>query len=191
MEIKPVVPPEQAPVAGPGAFAAPIVPGDAGIAVLEPLFADLEKRLDALLESRLEAVEARRREAEHEGLMQRFAAEHPDFRQLAESGVLEAQKRLSPLLDDVGAYFAHHLAAERQDRATAIETARKAAAAEAEAGVMDRLRTKGLARTLNAAPAAAGRGQGVDPDLAAPEKFGGVHAVLAARLAARRQSVGV
>jgi hypothetical protein len=187
MEIKPVVPPEQVPAAS----AVPAAGGDAGSAALEPLPADLEKRLDALLESRLEAVEARRREAEREGLMQRFAAEHPDFRQLAASGVLEEQKRLAPLLDDVGAYFAHHLAAERQDRASAIEAARKDAVAEAEAGLMDRLRTKGLARTLSAAPAAAGRGQGVDPDLAAPEKFGGIHTVLAARLAARRQSAGV
>lgn len=163
---------------------------DGGLAALEPMFTALEKRLDALLEARLDAVEARRKEVERQALLTRFMAEHPDFRQLVASGALEAQKRLNPLLDDVGAYFAHQLEAERQVRADTLEAAKREAAAQAEARTMDRVRSKGLARTLSIAPAEAGRGLGVDPDLAAPEKFGGIHSVLAARLSARRQSLG-
>ncbi len=184
METQTVASPEKAPAAAPAAS------GDPGLAVLEPFFADLEKRLDALLEARLDAVEARRRQAEREALLNRFAAEHPDFRGLAENGALEAQKRANALLDDVGAYFAHHLAAERQARDAAVADARREGAAAAEAGLMEKLRTKGLARTLGAATATPDRGRSPDPDLAAPEKFGGIHAVLAARLAARRQSAG-
>lgn len=153
--------------------------------------ADLERRLDALIEARLDAVEARRREAEHEALMTRFVAEHPDFPQLLADGSLETLKRANPLLDDVGAYFAFLLATERQEREAAVEAARKDAADAAEAGLRERLRAKGLARTLNASPATPGRCRGLDPDLAAPERFGGIHSVLAARLAARRQSAGV
>ncbi len=163
---------------------------DPGLSAVEPFFVELEKRLDALLESRLDALEARRREDERHTLLDRFAAEHPDFRALAADGSLEAQKRANGLLDDVGAYFAHHLEAERRSRDDALDAARQEAAAAAEARALERLRAKGLARTLSAAPAEAGRGQGVDADLAVPEKFGGVHAVLAARLAARRRCAG-
>ena len=169
----------------------PAVSAAPGLSAVEPFFAELEKRLDALLESRLDALDARRRETERQTLMDRFVAEHPDFRTLAADGSLEAQQRANGLLDDVGAYFAHHLQAERQEHAAALETARQEAAAAAEVRAMERFRAKGLARTLSVAPADAGRGRGVDPDLAAPEKFGGVNAVLAARLSARRQSAGV
>ena len=169
----------------------PAVSVDPGLSAVEPFFAELEKRLDALLESRLDALDARCRETERQTLMDRFVAEHPDFRTLAADGSLEAQQRANGLLDDVGAYFAHHLQAERQEHVAALETARQEASAAAEARAMERFRAKGLARTLSVAPADAGRGRGVDPDLAAPEKFGGVNAVLAARLSARRQSAGV
>ena len=159
---------------------------DPGIAGLESMFADLEKRLDALVAQRLDAVEARRLAAERDNQLARFAADNPDFRELRASGALEAQKRGNPVLDDVGAYFAHHLKAARQGADEAVAKAR----AEAETRTLEQVRSKRLARTLSAAPSGAGRGQGPDPELAAPEKFGGINAVLAARLAARRKSSG-
>lgn len=167
------------------------VTGDTGIAGLETVFADLEARLDALLEARLDAVETRRREAEREILLARFMADNPDFRELAASGALEARKRDNPLLDDVGAYFAHRLDVERQAGAEALAKAREEAASQAEADALARFRAKRLAQTVTAAPTGAGRGRDVAPELGAPEKFGGVNAVLAARLAARRQSAGI
>lgn len=159
-------------------------------ALPEPLATDLEARLDALIATRIEAVMAGQREAERERLLQRFGADNPDFAALAAKGELEAQKRLHPLLDDVGAYFAHKLMVERQEHEQALGKARESAEAEAETQTMERLRAKRLARTLGPAPAGAGRGQGRDPELADPAKFGGINAVLAARLRARRQSAG-
>lgn len=148
----------------------------------------LEQRLDALLATRLDALESKRREDERKVLMARFIAAHPDYRELAASGALEAQQRANPLLDDVGAYFAARLEAITQAHAADMEQARQDAATQAEAQTLERVRTKNLARTLNRAPSGAGRGQGSDPDLTAPEKFGGLNAVLAARHTARRQS---
>lgn len=168
------------------------VPAEApSIAGLESVFADLEKRLDALVESRLTAVEARRLEAERTALAEAFASRHPDFRELAAGGALAAQQRDNPLLDDVGAYFAHHLSMERQAAAGELAKVRAEAEAEAEARTLERVRSKRLATSLGASPAAPGRGQGSDPDLAAPEKFGGINAVLAARLASRRRDAGL
>jgi len=165
---------------------------DPGIAGLESVFADLEKRLDTLVEERLDAVETRRLEAEREGRLARFAADNPDFRELAASGALEVQKRGNPLLDDLGAYYAHRLAAEREASAAALAKAREEAASKAEADAVTRFRAKRLAQTLGEAPSGAGRArQGVEPELAAPEKFGGLNAVLAARLTARRQFAGI
>lgn len=169
----------------------PAAPGEAGIAGLQPGAGDLEKRLDALIEARLEAVEARRREASRESWLARFDAAHPDFRKLVASGALEARKRDNPLLDDVGAYFVHRLEAEREAGVAALAKAREEAAARAEAETLGRLRHKGLARTMGAAPVGDGRGREGEPELAAPEKFGGVNAVLAARLTARRQTEGI
>ncbi len=165
----------------------PAAPGEAEIAGQEPGSGDLEKRLDALIEARLEAVEARRQEASREAWLARFDAAHPDFRELVASGALEARKRDNPLLDDVGAYFVHRLEAEREAGVAALAKAREEAAAE----TLGRLRHKGLARTMGAAPAGDGRGREGEPELAAPEKFGGVNAVLAARLTARRQTEGI
>ncbi|EHJ49020.1 hypothetical protein DFW101_3020 [Solidesulfovibrio carbinoliphilus subsp. oakridgensis] len=166
-------------------------PEDAGIAGLETVFADLEARLDALLEARLDAVETRRKEAERGALLARFAADNPDFTDLSAAGVLEAQKRGNPLLDDVGAYFAHHLAAAREAGDAALAKAREEAASQAEADALARFKAKRLAQTVTAAPTGAGRGRDGAPELAAPGQFGGINAVLAARLAARRQSAGI
>jgi len=162
-----------------------------GIAGLEAVFADLEKRLDELVAARLDAVEDRLRQTERDALLARFADERPDFRDLAANGTLAAEKRANPLLDDVGAYYAHCLAVERDGRAGLLEETRLIAAAEAEARTMERFRAKRLARALGAAPAGAGRGGGREPELAAPEKFGGIHAVLAARLAERRKTADI
>jgi hypothetical protein len=156
----------------------------------ESALGDLENRLDALVEARLDAIEERRRLAERATLTERFVADNPDFRELLASGALAAQKRDNPLLDDMGAYYAHRLAAERQVAEQALAKARAEAATEAEDRALERFRTKRLAQTLSAAPAGAGRGEGVAPELAAPEKFGGLNAVLAARLEARRKSAG-
>ncbi len=164
---------------------------DPGIAGLEPMLAQLEKRLDALIADRLDAALATRRQAEREDLLERFAADNPDFRELLASGALAARKRDNPLLDDVGAYLAHRLMTERQAAGESLATARAEAEAAAEARVLEGLRTKRLARTLAAGPAGDGRGAGVEPELAAPEKFGGINAVLAARLAARRRIAGI
>lgn len=179
MEPEIVEPPERAATKAPG------------IADLETVFADLEKRLDTLVEERLDVVETRCLEAEREGRLARFAADNPDFRELAASGALEVQKRGNPLLDDLGAYYAHRLATEREANAAALDKAREEAASKAEADAVTRFRAKRLAQTLGVAPSGAGRGQGVAPELAAPETFGGLNAVLAARLTARRQSAGI
>lgn len=175
---------------------APVAPGtgpadDPGIAGLESVFADLEKRLDQLVESRLDAVEAKRLETERTALAETFASQHPDFKELAASGALAAQKRDNPLLDDVGAYFAHHLCAQRQAATEELAKARAEAATDAEARTLERVRSKRLATSLGASPAAPARSQGTDPTLAAPEKFGGINAVLAARLASRRRDAGL
>ena len=173
-------------------FAPAPAPGaDPGIAGLESLFADLEARLDALVEARLDALETRRQEAERTVLAERFALEHPDFQELADSGALAAQQRDNPLLDAVGAYYAHHLAETRRLEAAERERLRAEALAEGEARAMDRLRTRRGSLALGAAPAAPLRGQGDDPRLTAPEQFGGTNAVLAARLSARRRDAGL
>jgi len=175
---------------------APVAPGtgpvaDPGIAGLESVFADLEKRLDQLVESRLDAVEAKRLEAERAAQADVFAGRHPDFTELAASGALAAQKRDNPLLDDVGAYYAHHLSVQRQAAAAELAKATAEAEAAAEARTLERVRSKRLSTSLGASPAAPARGQGTDPDLAAPEKFGGVNAVLAARHRSRRRDAGL
>ena len=163
---------------------------DPGIAGLESVFSDLEKRLDELVAARLDAVETKLRLAQREALAGRFAAEHPDFQELQTAGALAAQRRNNPLLDDVGAYFAHHLLVERQARSEAVAAARAEAETEAEGRALERFRAKRLAQTLCVAPAGAGRGEGTDPQLGAPEKFGGINAVLAARFTARRKAAG-
>ncbi|KHK02079.1 hypothetical protein [Desulfovibrio sp. TomC] len=166
---------------------------DPGIAGLESVFADLEKRLDDLVEARLDAVAARRQEAERMALAEQFAERHPDFRELAASGALDAQKRDNPLLDDVGAYYAHHLSAQQQVAAEELAKARAEAETEAEARTIERVRSKRLAAALGASPSATAQARtaGADADLAAPEQFGGINAVLAARMAARRRNAGL
>lgn len=167
----------------------PVAPiADASAADPQSFLSALENRLEALLASRLDALEDKRRQDERDTLMARFVAEHPDYRELAASGALEAQKRANALLDDVGAYFAAKLETEGQAHEADLEKTRQEATAQAEAKALERIRTKRLARTLSRTPSGAGRGEGTDPDLAAPEKFGGINAVLAARLLARRQS---
>jgi len=163
---------------------------DPGHAGLESLFVELETRLDAMIESRLDSALEQLRQGEREARMERFIAEHPDFQEMAASGALEAQKRDNPLLDDVGAYYACLLTVERQQTAETMAKTREELETQAEARAMERFRTKRLAQTLNAAPVGTGRGQSGDPDLAAPEKFGGINAVLAARLSSRRNLAG-
>ena len=163
-------------------------PGPAGP---EPaLAAELENRLDALISERLDAAGDRLRRAERDILAARFAEAHPDFRELLAYGAIDAEKRANPMLDDMGAYYASLLAAERARRDRLLEEARTAAA-EAESLARERFRTKSLARTLGPSSAGAGRGGGSDPELSAPEKFGGLHAVLAARLAERRKTADI
>ncbi len=157
---------------------------------LEAVLAGLETRLDRLVETRLDAAEVHRRQDEREALVARFATDNPDFRELAAAGTLEAVKSRNPLLDDVGAYFAHRLETERQAAAATVAQARQEAEAAAEARLVERFKAKRLAATLSAAPAGPARGQGLDPELGAPEQFGGLNAVLAARLEARRKAFG-
>ena len=135
--------------------------------------------------------EGKRLEAERMTLAETFASQHPDFKELAASGALAAQKRDNPLLDDVGAFFAPHLCAQRQAATEELAKARAEAATDAEARTLERVRSKRLATSLGASPAAPARSQGTDPTLAAPEKFGGINAVLAARLASRRRDAGL
>ena len=162
-----------------------------GIAGLESVFADLEARLDALIEARLENLEARRAASERAELAQRFAAEHPDFETLRATGALAARQRENPLLDEVGAYFAHHLAEAGKANQEETERVRQKALAEGEARAMERLRARRGSVALDAPSGAPRRGRADDPQLEAPDRFGGVHAVLAARMAARRRDAGL
>lgn len=158
--------------------------------VLETVLARLEKRLDQLLEARLEAVTTRQRQENRQTRTEQFAASHPDFLELQANGVLTAIRGENPLLDDLGAYLVHRLASEQAQNAQALDQARREAAAKAEADVLERLKTKRLAATLSASPGGPGRGQGQDPELGAPEHFGGLTNVLASRLEARRKAAG-
>lgn len=178
---RPIVPPPES-----AEQAAPL--GTAPVA--ETALSDLEKRLDKLIAARLEAVENRRAESERQTRLERFAAAHPDFVQLKASGVLDALRADNPILDDVGAYFVHHLENERRGNAETLEKARQDAASAAEADLLDRMKTKRLAATLDTALGGPGRGRAADPELGAPERFGGLTSVLTARLAARRKHAG-
>ena len=187
--------PAAAPTVGPGP-ANGAAPGtdagiDSGIAGLESVFADLEARLDALIEARLEHLETRRAASERAELARRFAAEHPDFETLRDNGDLAARQRENPLLDEVGAYFAHHLAEVEKASQEEAECVRQKALAEGEAMAMERLRARRGRVALDAPAAAPMRGRSDDPQLEAPDRFGGVHAVLAARMAARRRDAGL
>ena len=188
-------PPAATPTAGPGPTAG-TAPGpeaeiDSGIAGLESVFSDLEARLDALIETRLENLEARRAAAERVELAQRFAAEHPDFETLRENGALAARQRENPLLGEVGAYFAHHLAEAGKANQEETERVRQKALAEGEAAAMERLRARRGSVALGAPSGTPQRGRADDPQREAPDRFGGVHAVLAARMAARRRDAGL
>ncbi|NDY56783.1 hypothetical protein G3N56_08500 [Desulfovibrio sulfodismutans] len=114
-----------------------------------------------------------------------FAAGHPDFAELKQSGRLTAIRRDNPLLDEVGAYFAAMLEREREAVAARLEEA----ASAAEKRTLESLRSRRLAATL-------GQGQGAvpdrggDPELSEPGRFGGMNTVLARRLAARRAAAG-
>ncbi|MDQ7833690.1 MAG: hypothetical protein RDU30_18335 [Desulfovibrionaceae bacterium] len=151
----------------------------------ERLVRSLEEKVAGLMEQGLarlggELTKAKRQEAEAA-----FAAGHPDFQELKTSGRLEEARRANPLLDEVGAYFAARLDRERQDMAARLEEA----ARDAEKRVMESLRVRRQAATL-------GPGQGAapdradDPEMADPGRFGGMNAVLAKRLAARRAAAG-
>ena len=187
--------PAAAPTAGPGPASGtapkPEAGTDPGIAGLESVFSDLEARLDALIEARLENLEARRAAAERAELAERFSAEHSDFETLRENGALAARQRENPLLDEVGAYFAHHLAEAGKANQEETERVRQDALAEGEARAMERLRARRGSVALDAPATAPRRGRSDDPQLEAPDRFGGVHAVLAARMAARRRDAGL
>ena len=187
--------PAAATTAGPGPATGAASGADAGIdfgiAGLESLFADLEARLDALIQARLENLEARRAASQRAELAQRFAAEHPDFETLRKNGALAARQRENPLLGEVGAYFAHHLAEAGKANQEETERVRQKALAEGEAAAMERLRARRGSVALGAPTAAPQRGRSGDPQLEAPDRFGGVHAVLAARMAARRRDAGL
>jgi len=178
---RPIVPPPE-PTERPAA--AP--PDDA----TAPAPDDLEQRLDRLIAARLEAAETQRAAKERQSRLERFAAGHPDFAQLKAAGMLDALRAGNPILDDVGAYLVHHLENERREKAQTVEKARQDAAAAAEAALLERVKTKRLAATLDTALGGPGRGQASDPELGAPERFGGLTSVLTARLAARRKHAG-
>jgi len=150
----------------------------------------LEQRLDRLIATRLETAETHRLEGERQARIERFAAAHPDFAQLKAAGVLDALRADNPILDDVGAYLVHSLETERRETAQTVEKARQDAAAAAEAALLERMKTKRLAATLDTAMGGPGRGQAADPELVAPQRFGGLTSVLTARLEARRKNAG-
>ena len=150
----------------------------------------LEQRLDRLISARLDAAENHRAATQRQARLERFAAAHPDFAQLKSSGTLDALRADNPILDDVGAYFVHHLENERRTTAQTVEKARQDAAAAAEAALLERVKTKRLAATLDTSLGGPGRGQAADPELGAPERFGGLTSVLTARLASRRKQAG-
>jgi len=135
-----------------------------------------------IVEERLSAFREEMGAKERESLLEGFAAANPDFKELAENGGLAALQRENPLLDELGAYFAHRLAEER----AGFEEKIGQAVAEAEERMLGRLRAKRLAASLG--DAAAQKDGDPQPELAAPEKFGGLNAVIAARLAARRNA---
>lgn len=165
---------------------APTVP-----VALEPWLAGLEQRLDRLVQSRFDAAEAQKQANERLSLLQHFAAEHPDFPERQADGTLDALRAGNPLLDEVGAYLTYRLGLERDQATKNLDEARREAADKAEADLLQRVKTKRLAATLGATPAGPNRGQGLDPELGEPEKFGGINHVLAARLAARRKAQGL
>ena len=68
---------------------------------------------------------------------------------------------------------------------------RQKALSEGEAAAMERLRARRGSVALDALSGAPRRGRADDPQLEAPDRFGGVHAVLAARMAARRRDAGL
>jgi hypothetical protein len=145
----------------------------------------LERKAAQLVEESLarlgqEMEKSRRREAEAA-----FLAGHPEFDELRQSGRLGEIMRENPLLDEVGAYFAAMLERERADMARRLEEA----ADEAEKRVVESLRSRRLAATLGQGPGAAPDRAG-DPELAEPGRFGGINAVLAKRLATRRNAAG-
>ncbi len=135
-----------------------------------------------IVEERLAAFREELGVKERESLLERFAAANPDFKALAESGGLAALKRDNPLLDDLGAYFAHRLAEER----AGFEDKIGRAVAEAEERMLTRLRAKRLAASLGDGHVP--KEGDPQPELAAPDKFGGLNAVIAARLSARREA---
>jgi len=170
---------------GPGEPSEPGRPDGTPGAAWDSLLRGLEEKVAGLVEKGLtrlggELDKARRLEAEAA-----FAAGHPDFAELKQSGRLEALRRDNPLLDEVGAYFAAMLEREREAVAARLEEA----ATMAEKRTLEGLRTRRLAATL-------GQGQGAapdpggDPELSEPGRFGGMNAVLAKRLAARRAAAG-
>lgn len=160
-------------------------PGGPPGAAWDSLLRGLEENVAGLVEKGLtrlggELDKAKRLEAEAA-----FAAGHPDFAELKKSGRLAALRRDNPLLDEVGAYFAAMLEREREAVAARLEEA----ATAAEKRTLEGLRTRRLAATLGqglgAVPDAGG-----DPELSEPGRFGGMNAVLAKRLAARRAAAG-
>ncbi len=149
------------------------------------VLAALEEKVADMVERRMDALRREFDEKEREASLRDFAAGHPEFSELRENGGLAAALRDNPLLDEVGAYFAAMLEREREAVGEKIEQAR----AETEQRVVEQLRAKRAAATLGAAPGGAKNG-GVDAELAQPEKFGGLKAVIAARLKARRETSG-
>lgn len=111
-------------------------------------------------------------------LVQAFHKEHPDFAKAKESGALEKIKATNPLHDDMSAYFVAKLEEEREANKKAIDDAVAAARKETE----EKFKAKRHAATLGSGPASAPVAGEVPPELAAPEKFGGVNSALALRL---------
>jgi hypothetical protein len=144
-----------------------------------------ERRALEIVEERLAAFREDLGRREREERLEKFSGENPAFRELAANGKLEEYKRKNPLLDDFGAYFAHRLEEERAGLAGKIEQA----VAAAEERMLAQFKAKRLAATMDSGPGPAKDG-GIEPELARPEKFGGLNAVIAARLKARREAAG-
>lgn len=132
-----------------------------------------------------EQAKAAAEQAKVDALADQFIKANPDFLELQESGEIADFLKQNPLHDNVSAYYA--LKAQKADAAHKAEL--DAAVKAAEEKVRKDFAAKQSAKTLTgstSSPPAAPNGP--DPELANPEKYGGINAVLARRLVARRSA---
>lgn len=153
--------------------------------------ADRISHLEAGLMDKFQQAETARQRADAQrdsqakvdALADQFIKANPDFLEFQESGEIADFIKQNPLHDNVSAYYA--LKAQKADAAHRAELG--AAVKAAEDKVRKDFAAKQSAKTLTgstSSPPAAPNGP--DPELANPEKYGGINAVLARRLVARR-----